>query len=181
MKIEFEISEEDLLTQQLFATANAESVRKRRGRGRVFLVVIYIVAGVFIWIQSGAIIGGLFLLACIPMYIFYTRMEAKQYQKHIRAFVKEQIRDRESPVTTLHFEKDYVTMADGANVGRIPLSEVKIIYEISQLYSLKLNNGQSIVLPKKHNNNSGNTESMLHHLAERLEIPYVQQLDWKWK
>lgn len=181
MKIEFEITEEDLLAHQLFATANAMSVRKRRGRGRILLILIYIIAGVFIWYYSGAFIGGLFFLACFPLYFLYLRMESNQYLKHIKAFVKGQMKERESAITTLHFEEDQVTMADGSNASTIPFTELSTIFEIQNLYSLKLNNGQAIVLPKNHTNPSHNTEAKLHQLAEDLEIPFIQQLDWKWK
>ncbi len=181
MKIEFEISEEDLLAHQLFATSNAISIRKRRGRGRIFLILIYLVAGVLIWNSSGPLIGVLFFLACIPLYFLYIRLESKQYLKHIKVFVKEQMKERESAMTTLHFEDHQVTMADGSNASSIPLSEINTIFEINQLYSLKLNNGQAIVLPKNHINPSNDTDEQLHQLAKTLGIPFIRQLDWKWK
>lgn len=181
MRIEFEISEEDLLTHQLFATANAISVRKRRGRGRIFLILIYIIAGVFIWSMSGPFIGGLFFLACFPLYFLYIRLESNQYLKHIKAFVKDQMKERQAAVTTLLFDKENVTMADGTNSSTIPLSEINTIYEIKELYSLKLNSGQAIVLPKKHKNPTNDTEAKLHQLAEKLNIPFIEWLDWKWK
>jgi hypothetical protein len=181
MKIEFEISEEDLLAHQLFATANAISVRKRRGRGRILLVLIYLIAGIFIWTSSGAVIAILFFLACFPLYFLFLRLESNQYLKQIKAFVKEQMKEREAAVTTLHFEDHQVTMADGSNASTIPLSEINTIFEIQHLYSLKLNNGQAIVLPKHHTNPSQDTDAKLHQLAEDLEIPFIQQLDWKWK
>jgi hypothetical protein len=181
MKIEFEISEEDLLAHQLFATANAISIRKRRGRGRMLLILIYLIAGIFIWNSSGVFIAVLFFLACIPLYFLYRRLESNQYLKHIKAFVKEQMKEREAAVTTLHFEEHQVTMADGSNASTIPLSEISTIYEIRNLYSLKLNNGQAIVLPKNHTNPSHDTDEQLHQLAEKLRIPFIRQLDWQWK
>ncbi len=181
MKIAFEISEEDLLAHQLFATSNAESVRKRRGRGRLFLILIYLAAGIYLWFQSGPMIGGIFLLVCIPLYFLFTRLESKQYLKQIKSLVKDQIKDREAKITTLHFENHQVTMADGSNASTLPLTEISTIYEIKQLYSLKLKNGQAIVLPKKHKNEANDTDARLHQLAEKLGIPFIQELDWEWK
>lgn len=181
MRIAFEITEDDLLIHQLFATANADIVRKRRGRGRLFLILIYLVAGVVIWKMSGPLVCGLFLLGCIPLYFLYIRMESKQYQKQIKALVKDQIRDRKSKVTTLHFEKNQVTMADGPTKSTIPLTEINTIFELDKLYSLKLNSGQSIVLPKHHDNPDNDTEAQLIKLADDQGIPFIEQLDWKWK
>lgn len=181
MKIEFEISEEDLLTHQLFATSKSKSVRNRRSKGRLFLLVVYMIAGFFVWNQQGAFVGALFFLACIPLYFLYARLEAKQYLKHFRVFVKEQMAERNEKITILKFTEDEVTMADGPNESTIPLTEIVTIYEIPQLYSLSLSNGQSIVLPKNHSNPAGDTNGLLRDLAEKLEIPYIQDMHWKWK
>ncbi len=181
MKIEFEITEEELLRHHLFATAHAESIRKRRLRGRILLIIIYLIAGFFIWKLSSPWLAGLFFVSCVPLFFLYTRMESKQYLKQLKALVKEQIRERKNKITKLHFEKDHVTMADGELKSRIPLADINAVYEIRELYSLRLRNGQSIVLPKNHSNSKGDTNEGLQQLAERLEIPFIQQIDWEWK
>lgn len=181
MKIEFEITEEELLRHHLFATAHAESIRKRRLRGRILLIIIYLIAGFFIWKLSSPWLAALFFVSCIPLFFLYTRMESKQYLKQLKALVKDQIRERKSKVTKLHFEEKNVTMADGELTSRIPLEDIIAIYEIRELYSLRLRNGQSIVLPKIHSNPTGDTKEMLQQLAERLQIPFVRKLDWEWK
>jgi cobalamin biosynthesis protein CobD/CbiB len=89
MKIEFTLTEQDLLTHQLFATSKARRVVKRRAQGKIFLLLIYMATGIFIWERNGVITGAVFFLVCLPLYFLYAAMERKQYSKHIGAFVTE--------------------------------------------------------------------------------------------
>jgi hypothetical protein len=72
-------------------------------------------------------------------------------------------------------------MADGDNESVVPILEVEAIYEIGSLYSLSLTNGQAILIPKQHEATGGDTATMLQELAEQQGIPYIQELNWKWK
>jgi hypothetical protein len=181
MKIEFTLTEQDLLTHQLFATSKLRRVVKRRSQGKLFLLLIYMGTGIFIWERNGVVTGAIFFLVCMPLYFLYAAMERKQYAKHIGAFVTEQFATRGVKKTTLDIDAARIEMADGDNESVVPLLEVEAIYEIGSLYSLTLKNGQAILIPKQHESYGGDTGAMLHQLADQQGIPYIQDLNWKWK
>jgi hypothetical protein len=156
-------------------------VTKRRAQGKIFLLLIYMATGLFIWERSGVVTGAVFFLVCLPLYFLYASMERKQYVKHIRAFVEDQFKTRGIKKTTLNFTDKQIEMKDGDNESIVPLTEIEAIYEIGSLYSLTLNNGQGILIPKQSASSTGDIHSLLSELADKLGVPYEQQLNWKWK
>ena len=181
MKLEFTITENDLLTHQLFATSKAKRVVKRRAQGKIFLLLIYMATGLFIWERNGVVTGAIFFLVCLPLYFLYASMERKQYVKHITAFVNDQFKTRGDKKTTLTFGEKEIAMKDGENESVVPLKELEVIHEIDSLYSISLTTGQAILIPKQHLTSIEDTSSMLQKLAEQLDIPYQKELTWRWK
>jgi len=181
MKIEFTLSETDLLTHQLFAASKSKRVQKRRAKGKLFLLLIYMAVGLFIWERNGVVTGGIFFLVCLPLYFLYLYMERKQYVTHFKTYVQEVYKERKEKITTLDISDKVIIMRDGTNESTVPLTEVEVIYEISTLFSLGLNTGQSIVIPKNNVTPPDNLNPFLSKLADRLGIPYQEELSWKWQ
>ena len=181
MKIEFILSEADLLTHQLFAASKSKRVQKRHAKGKLFLLLIYMVVGLFIWERNGVVTGGIFFLVCLPLYLLYIYMERKQYVTHFKKYVNDVYKDRAATTTTIDIQDKLITMRDGTNESAVPFSEVEVIYEIGSMYSLGLNTGQSIVIPKNNVQPVDNLSPFFHQQADRLGIPFQQELNWKWK
>jgi len=181
MKVAFTLSETDLLTHQLFAASKSKRVQKRRAKGKLFLLLIYMAVGLFIWERNGIVTGAVFFLVCLPLYLLYNYMERKQYVTHFKTYVQDVYKDRATTTTSIDIEERIITMRDGTNESTVPLSEVEVIYEIGSLYSLALNTGQSIVIPKTNVTPDDNLSPFMKALADRLGIPYQQELTWKWK
>lgn len=181
MKLEFTLTEQDLLTHQLFATSKSKKIMKRRANGKIFLLLIYMVVGLFIWNRNGVVVGAVYFLVCLPLYFLYAHLERKQYVKHISAFVDEQFKHRGIKKTTLDIGDTQIEMKDGDHESVIPLTVLEAAYETSSFYSLELNSGQSILIPKNHTSESGDTGTFLREMTGRLGIPYQEALDWKWR
>jgi len=181
MKIEFTLVQNDLLTHQLFATSKSKRITKRRSQGKLFLLLLYMAIGIFIWERNGVVTGAVFFLVCLPLYFLYAAMERKQYVKHIGAFVEDQFKTRGEKKTTLYFGDQTIEMKDGDNESIIPMVELEAAYETGTFYSLELKSGQSILIPKNHTSDTPDVGGKLHQLADRLGIPYQEQLAWKWK
>jgi hypothetical protein len=181
MKLEFTLTEKDLLNHQLFATSKSKRIMKRRAKGKIFLLLIYMATGLFIWDRNGVVTGAVFFLVCLPLYFLYASMERKQYVKHIGAYVEEQFKSRGDRKTTLTFDDQQIEMRDGENESVVPLTELEVIHETGSLYSLSLKNGQAILIPKGNLNTTSDVRSTLFSLSEKLDIPYQEELNWKWK
>jgi Ca2+/Na+ antiporter len=181
MTIAFTLSETDLLTHQLFAASKSKGVQKRRAKGKLFLLLIYMAVGLFIWDRNGVVTGGIFFLVCLPLYLLYIYMECKQYVTHFKTYVSEVYTNRGMTTTTIAIDERIITMKDGDNESTVPLSEVEVIYEIGSLYSLGLSTGQSIVIPKSNVTPAENLAPYFREVAGRFGIPYEQELSWRWK
>lgn len=181
MKIEFTYTENILLAYQLLVASKSKRVQKRRAKGKIFLLLIYMTLGLFIWQKNGTLTGAVFFLVCLPLYFLYAYMERRQYVNHFRSFIKENFKERLDRVTVLHFTEARIEMTDGQNESIVPLTEIESIKELGILFSIFMKNGQSLLIPKEVISTTENPASFFRQLAERLHIPYHQDHDWKWK
>jgi hypothetical protein len=181
MKIEYKLTEEDMLQHQLFATSQSKQIIKRRTKGKLFLLLVYMGMGIYIWNRSGVTSAGVFFILCLPLYFIYVHFEKKQYANHFRKFVRKEYQDQLDRTATIRFEKDRIEMTDGVDEGTIPFSELERIDELATFYTLSLKSSQSILLPKQTLNASSDVRTFLTGLAEQLDIPYESNLEWKWK
>ncbi|HJW28808.1 MAG TPA: hypothetical protein VJ508_06100 [Saprospiraceae bacterium] len=180
MQLDYQLAEPDILTHQLFILSQSKSFQRRRARGRMFLLLIYMITGMFIWQRNGPVTAALFYVICFPLYFLYRRMEARQYEKHISNYVHEQFKDSFQQHFTLQWDDTTITSTTGSNKHNLAWLELESVTEISALVMLNFRNNQSILLPK---NKIAELPLFLETLEEKansLGVPYDRNLSWKW-
>jgi hypothetical protein len=143
-------------------------------------MLIYMTLGLFIWERSGPPSAAAYFVVCLPLYFVYAFMEKKQYVTHFRHFVHDQYKDRMDTKIAIELGPDQITLSDGTKESVVPLSNIETIYEIGILFSIFLKNGQSLLIPKEKLSSPGEVASFLHALADQNNIPYQEDLKWKW-
>ncbi len=181
MKIDYTLSENDLLTHQLFSASKSKTIQKRRAKGKIFLLLIYMAMGFFIWDRNGPPTAAVFFVVCLPLYFVYALMERNQYVNHFKRYVAERDKDLLGRTTALTFTESHLEMNEAEKESIIPYSEIETIFEIGSLFSISLKNGQSVLIPKAGLSSLDETRNYLRHLASRLDIPLQEDLKWKWK
>jgi hypothetical protein len=180
MQIEFTYTEKDLLDHQLFIISQSKQVRKQRAKGKMFLLLIYTIIGIFLWERNGMVTAAVFFVVCLPLYFIYAYMEKRQYAKHIKNYVSDLVQQRGDRKTSLALSLESIEMTDAETNTLIPRTDLESIYETSTFYTISLKNGKSLLIPKRIFTDTSAVQNLLKDMAEKFGLSYETNLNWKW-
>lgn len=146
----------------------------------MFLLLIYILSGIFIWQKSGAVTAAAFFVICFPFYFIYKRLESNQYKKHITGFVDVQYKDALHNEFNLEWDDQTLISSTGDKRHETPWLELESIVEIGSLFILNFRNSNALIIPKKDPVMQDVIRTDLKTKAESLGIDYIEKLNWKW-
>lgn len=181
MKFTYNLTEQDILTHQLFILSQSKSFQKRRAKGSMFLLLLYMITGIFIWQRNGPVMAAAFYVICLPLYFLYRKMEARQYHKHIGNYVREQYKDAVKNDLIIETDNDHITSSGGDHHQSMPWLELESITELENLYVLNFRNSNAIIFPKKNLQEKDAVHQLLVEKANALGVPFDVQVKWKWK
>ena len=180
MKFNYQLNEQDILSHQLYILSESKSFQKRRAKGRMFLLLIYTVTGVFIWQRNGILIAALFYVICLPLYFLYRRMESRQYEKHISNYVHQQYKDSLQQEFAMEWDDREIASSSGENIHKMPWLELESIVELSSLFVLNFRNTNALIIPKRDPLLQDVIRTDFQAKAETLGVNYEDKLNWKW-
>ena len=180
MHFTYPLTKEDILDHQLYILSESKAFQKRRAKGRMFLLLIYMLSGIFIWQKSGPITAAAFFVICFPFYFIYKRLENNQYKKHIAGFVDDQYKDALHDEFNLAWDDQTLSSSTGDKKHETPWLELESIVEIGSLFILNFRNSNALIIPKKDPVLQDVIRTDLKTKAEALGIDYIEKLNWKW-
>ena len=181
MKFTYHLNEQDILTHQLFILSQSKSFQKRRAKGSMFLLLLYMITGIFIWQRNGPVMAAIFYVICAPLYFLYRKLEVKQYAKHIGNYVREQYKDAVKNDLVLEIDQEHITSSGGDHHQSMPWLELESITELENLYVLNFRNSNAIIFPKNNLQDKEAVHRLLVEKANALGVPFDVQVKWKWK
>jgi hypothetical protein len=177
----YKISADDYITHQLFGASMNDKVKQQRKKGLfLWTSAFFILAIIFALLRNYilAVYFGIFGIGFIFIYPIYSRWIYKRYYKR---FVYRNFNKIKFENIGLSFSTSDITITNGENVGKIPVSDIEIIDEIPSHFFLKLDRGRNIIIPKSQIEAKDLLSKILTNLAESKSIPYRKMMDWKWK
>ena len=147
----------------------------------MFLLLIYLITGIFVWQRNGPVLALAFYVICLPLYFLYRRMEAKQYHRHISNYVHEQYKDSLKHDFAIEWDDDHITSSGGEHHQALPWLELESITELDSIFILNFRNASAFVLPKKNLADTNDIRNQLQVKADALGVPFDVQTGWKWK
>ena len=110
-------------------------------------------------------------------YPFYQRRHCKKhYEKHIIENYKNRIVIK----SELGFEDGFIVSVGDNQEGKIKITEIQEINEISENLFIKIKTGESLIIASIFSEYD-KLKKQLVKLIESLGIEWYKYLDWKWK
>lgn len=181
MKIEVTLSEEVLLTHQLFVVSRDKHITKQIKRGQL-MFPIFILAACSVYIILGEyVLSAVFFSLALLWLIFYPIWVRRRYAKQYRNYIKEHYQNLMEEPISLQIEDDYLYSSRKDNEGKISTSEIEEITELSSLFLITLiGRVNSFIIPKASLADFAQVKTTLQDLSHHLNIKYNSRLDWKW-
>jgi hypothetical protein len=181
MKLDYKIDENDFLIYQLFIASKSDRIKKKRQRNRIVVPLIYIAFGLVFLNQDRVSLAIMFSITALLWFFIYPVWERRHYINHYKSFILENYKDSFENNVTLEFSDEYILAKDSGSETKILTTELKEICEIPTSIFLRLQGGQSFILPKHKIRNIDSVKASLQELANYLKINYSTDENWKWK
>ena len=142
-----------------------------------YLIIILIVCGFLIWKNEYFAATSLFVFAAI-ISIFHSNRMKKMYLKIFKKNIK-QYESRFNKEVELQVSDFLLQVKSAAGKFDFNLSQIDSIAETHDYFIIKLKI-EALIIPKKRLKNTTILKENLIKLSEKLDIPFINDLNWKW-
>lgn len=180
MTIEITLTESDFLTHQLFIASQSDRIAQKRRKNHLLVPLAYGIIAIAFWRQERLVLAIAFVVIALLWWIVYPIWDKQRYRRHYRQFIQEHYKDRTEKPATLELTDTHITARESGSESRVQTSEIKEIVELPTLLLLRLDGGQSFLIPTSHPDISA-IRDWSHQLALQLGIPYHNLSGWQWR
>lgn len=179
-KISYTLSKEDFLQHLLYAISKTPSVNDKRKKYKNILPILYLLIGVIGAISGNMILFSSLLLLAIVWWIFYPKLEAKLYKNRYSKYLDQQQPSELGKTIELDFQSDNIFQKEENITYSIEYQQIQVIHEIKDYIYLGLKDGYTIIIPKQQIKNPQSIIFNIKSNAPSLDIPIIEDLNWKW-
>ena len=176
MKITYTPTLENYIQYQLYKYSTSKQKKRQIITFYTVSIFCFLLCSIFIRVYySDALLIYLILYGLyLALWPFYYRRRIK---KHYYTYAVEYLTSKTKKPVVLEIIKDFLSAQaeNGDITGRIKISVIQQITEITACYFIELNALSSYILPK-----NPETEKFVRTLTEKHGIKFIQNLSWKW-
>lgn len=178
LELHFKLTKEDYLNFQLYAASRNPRIKKQRLRGRIFASLLFLIFGITTLVID-SFLKYIYFSATIFVFFLYPLYTKWFYKRHFRKYI-EQTFDPDNDSITLLFSDSALEAKDKKATSSMKLQDLLSFTETSDYFYLQVSKAVYFILPKER----VPAEEVRIYLQDRskaLNIPYKEELDWKWK
>jgi hypothetical protein len=180
MTITFKIDENDYLTHQLFVASKSDRIKKKRQKSKIIIPIFYFGFALLFLFQDRYLLTIIFIVISILWFFIYPIWERQYYVKHYKGFIEENYKSKLDNICTIEISNDLILVKAEGSESKIQTTLIEEICEIPKMVLIRLNGGQSFILPKDKIANFDTLIGRLKELANHLKIEYINDYNWKW-
>lgn len=180
MILNYALDENHYLAHQLYIASKSERIIKKRFKNRIIVPIIYVLFGILLYTIENITLAIVFVLFAVLWYFVYPIWERKRYVNHYKAFIKENFGSKLNHVATVELGCDFIHTVDNGSESKVSTNEVLEFIEISSVFFVKIDGGQCLIIPKENSSDVEAIKLRLKELGNILNVPYSEELNWKW-
>lgn len=181
MTLHYTLTEDDYLQHQLFIASKTRRIKVRRWQSWIIVVVALIVLTIFFIGTGNTVMAysvGVFGIFTVVFYPFYLR---DHYRRHYQKFISDTYKERFGEYSTIYFNEETLDTSDKTGEAKLNYAMFKEIVETKNHIFIRIKTGGSLIIPKSRVDNIEAVIPALKRLTNRLQINYLEELNWKWK
>jgi hypothetical protein len=175
------LDENDYLTYQLYTASKTPRIKKARIKGWIYTTVAFFCLTFLFFESNNELLGYYFLVASVLSLALYPIYSRWRYKRHYLKYIQDTYKNRFGVESTLEINDDTIVVKDKSGEASINTSEIEEINEIKDFYFVKMRTGESLVISKVKTEDIDRIKNELKSLADKKEIKYNVELDWKWR
>jgi hypothetical protein len=180
-RINITLDENDYLQFQLYTASKSKRVKNQRRREWIFTTVTFL-ALAYLFKRSENDTLSIFFLAtgCLTaiLHPFYSRW---RYKRHYRRAIRNTYQHSYGKPFTLEINNNEIITTDNGSTGKINLTEIDEIHEITDQIFIQTKGGASLMISKSKSENFETLKAAIASAVEQHGIKYHTELNWKWR
>jgi hypothetical protein len=181
MTLSFQLSENDFLQHQLFVAAQSPSIKKSRKASLITCTIGFLILGLIFYLNEEHFLSIGFLVFAVITLLFFPAFQAKQLTKAYRHSINENYKNRFGKSVQATFTDDSILYNGSGSESKIALTSIGKVNELQDLFIVEITTGGGILIPKQQLENVASVRQLLQDVSRKLSVPFVQELNWKWK
>lgn len=178
MQISYQLTNDDFLQRQLYASSKSEQHKKTRFRSRASLSIIYVVLGAVLSLSPDKQgLGITFITLGVIWFVLYPIYSRWRYKKHFQKHVKENAKDAINKTVEVSIDETFIEIKDPTGESKLKGSELTELIEIKTHYFIKLTNGSALIVPKHAVTNQEDFKTKIINFG----VEHINELDWEWR
>ncbi len=180
MTLKYSLDENDYLHNQLFISSKTERIKKQRTRSWIIISLGFFSLAYLFSQTDKDIFAYYFIGIGILSTFLYPLYHKSYYRKHYQKYIADTLKNRFGETVTVTFTDTNIECVDRTGDSKINLAEIEEIFETGEYFYLKIKSGVSLIIPKLKIETNDNLEIELKALADKLNVNYTSELNWKW-
>lgn len=180
MIVSYTVSEDDYLTNSLYAASRSKRIKKQRNVLKFLFPLIYLGIGAWEFFNGKIIAATVFTALGLLWFLLYPVYDRKRYVRFYRGHIRENYKAVIGQTTTVEIHPDHFRISEEGGEAKINTSELEYIAETGTHLFLKLKGPMTLFIPKRLEQ-SPELITRLKEIAVSLSIPYREEQNWSWK
>jgi hypothetical protein len=181
MTLEYSLTENDFLQHQLFIASKSNRTRKKRIKSWMIISAVTILLPLFFYQQHNKFMFYCTLVLAAYTILLYPRYLRSHYKNHYKKFIADEYKNRVGVKSAISFKDDHIVLVDRTGESKINLSEIATIHETGAYIYVRMKMGDTLIIPKSAMENVPASVMEFNNLADRLNIKFIEELNWKWR
>ncbi|QNN40360.1 YcxB family protein [Pedobacter roseus] len=179
MTLKYTLREDDYLDSQLFISSKSKTTKKNRKKNYLIVTFSLLIIGFLMLIRENNFFAYYLLFLGILALFLYPKYQAWFYKRHYRNHVKSNMQNLFNESNVIEFNDNFIETSDRTGLAKINITEVDQITEINEYFYIRTKSNQYLIVPKDRVDHES-TRFFLTTLANKLNIEFVSELNWKW-
>lgn len=181
MLLTYSLDKNDFLQYHLFSASKTDRIKRQRTRVWLILSGSMLLLSFMFYQNNNEGLFYYFLIFGVITFIFYPLYQRRHYKNHYNKFVADTYKNRFGQITNIKFAESAIETDDITGESKINLTEIENVTETGDYFYPKLRAGGHLIIPKAKIGDISQLRKELKQLCVRLNIDFIEDLNWRWK
>lgn len=181
MTLTYSLDQNDFLQNQLYIASSSKTLKKKRKSAWLGSTsALFLLSIIFLYFGN-TLFFFYFLLVSILALILLPTYQRKKLKKHYSNYITENYQYRIGKIVNIHFTESDIHTQDITGETTIRLSEIENITETTDYFYIRMKTKHVLIISKLKVYNPYDVKVELQRISQKLNVDFVEDLNWKWK
>lgn len=181
MTLTYSLTVNDFLQHQLFSASKNARIKNQRITNWLICSATFLLLGFLFYESGNTLMTWYFLIFGIVFFCFFPLYQKQHYKNHFTKYVVETYKNRFGEITNLTFTDEHIESKDITGESKINLAQIENTTETGNYFYLQIRTGGHLIIPKSGIPDVAMVRHELKIFCKKLNIKFLEELNWKWK